>query len=144
MKRYLRYLIAILLLSTFQVHAGVVEDAEEELKKMGRGQEQSFSADSERIAPSYPTRSENRSRSGGSKTSQTSRTTKSGNEGAVQGSGSNTPAASTEDAVEEIGRAKLDKMEKRQGRLMSFAIVLVLALLIFVATVAGKRLGKSE
>ena len=98
MKRYLRYLIAILLLSTLQVHAGVVEDAEEELKKMGRGQEQSFTADSERIAPSYPTRGGNRSRSGGSKTSQTSRTTKSGDEGAVQGSGSNTPAASTEDA----------------------------------------------
>ena len=31
MKRYLRYLLVILLLSTFQAYAGVVEDAEEEL-----------------------------------------------------------------------------------------------------------------
>ena len=145
MKRYLRYLIAILLLSTIHVHAGVVEDAEEELKKMGRGQEQSLKVDSEGGAPSYPIRSGNRSRSSGSNTSQASRNTKPGKEGAVQGTGgTSAPEASAEDAVEEIGRAKLDKMEKRQGRLMSFAIVLVLALLIFVATVAGKRLGKSE
>jgi cobalamin biosynthesis Mg chelatase CobN len=144
MKRYLRYLLVILLLSTFQAYAGVVEDAEEELKKMGRGQEQRINAESDRSAPSYPTRRVNRSRPRGSKTSGTDQAAKTGSEGAAKTPGSNAPAALAEDAVEESGRAKLDKMEKRQGRLMSLGIVLLLAILIFVATVAGKRLGKSE
>lgn len=146
MRRYLRYLIAILLLSTLQVYAGVVEDAEEELKKMGRGQEQRLNSESDRMAPRFPTQSTNRirNRSSHSKTSRAKQSATTGQENTVQSSDSSAPVASAEDAVGESGRAKLDQMEKRQGRLMSLGIVLVLALLIFVATVAGKRLGKSE
>ena len=144
MIRDLRYLIAILLLSTFQVYAGVVKDAEEELKKMGRGQEQRVNAESERAIRSYPARSTTRSRSVGSNNTKTDQATSAGSDGTVQQPGVSAPVTSTDEAVEESGRAKLDKMEKQQGRLISFGIVLLLALLVFVATVAGKRLGKAE
>ena len=103
-----------------------------------------MNAESQRTVPSYPVRNTSRSRSVGSKTQKTGQGTSAGSDVNVQQPGANASVPSKDDAVEETGRTKLDKMEKRQGRLISFGIVLLLALLVFVATVAGKRLGKAE
>ena len=143
----LKYLLPLVLLCVVQVYAGVVEDAEEELKKMGRGQEQRFLTETSRNVNSYPTQSSSASRQSGSQATKSSKNARAkAKSPATSADGASTVSASAgpEEATADTGRAKADKMEKQQGRLMSLAIVLEPALLIFVATVAGKRLGKTE
>ena len=143
----LKYLLPLLLLCVVQVYAGVVEDAEEELKKMGRGQEQRVLTEANRNVSSYPTQNSSSSQASEShvtKSSKNARAKAKSSETSANGASTTPASAGPEEATADTGRARADKMEKRQGRLVSFAIVLVLALLIFMATVAGKRLGKTE
>lgn len=125
----------------------MVEDAEEELKKMGRGEESTVVVTGVgRQSGTYPTQNvrtrSQRSRSGS--TSVRGERGRRASEGANSTAGSTQGGEATEDSVETTGRVKKDREEVKKGRLLSFGIVLFLALLVLLATAASRRFGSSE
>lgn len=131
-----------MLLVAGQSWAGVVEDAEEELKKLGRGQQHLVVSGAGRHAAGYQTkRASSRTRRSRSATSQKrgERAQKADTAGASVATGKTEP-----DTEVLRGRVKKDRETKHKGRLVSFGVILFFALLVFLATVASKRLGSSE
>ena len=134
-----------MLLATGQALGGVVEDAEEELKKLGKGQEQVVVSGSRSQSTGYPTRRSSTSTTRGRTTGSNSERTRGESTGQ---SGTESSAVSTGTATPETvmpnGRTKKDRADKQKGRLVSFGVVLLFALLIFLATAASRRLSRSE
>jgi hypothetical protein len=131
-----------------QAWAGVVEDAEEELKKMGRGQERLVVTGAGRSEQGYPipnasSRSQ-KSRSASDRARAGKRGVRNSDGDSGAASGSVVGDSDQSDSLMPNGRTKVDSREKKKGRLVSLGVVLLLALLIFLATAASRRLGSAE
>ena len=130
-----------------QAWAGVVEDAEEELKKMGKGQEQLVVSGSDRRAGNSPTRNvSSRTRQESRPGAEPGRKGRAKQRDTDSGSASGSVAADLAEPETAMpsGRNKKDQRDKNKGRLASAGVVLFLILLVLLATAASRRLGSNE
>lgn len=146
MARRTTYLLFVfLLLVAGQAWAGVVEDAEEELKKLGRGQQQVVVSGTTNNSSDYQSRRAN-ARTRTSRTTNEKSTVGRGRNTGAESSGSTGTASGQEPPEMETRnlRVKKDSEMKQKGRLVSLGVILFFGLLIFLATVASRRLGNTE
>ncbi|MFA5507996.1 MAG: hypothetical protein WC314_21090 [Vulcanimicrobiota bacterium] len=144
MMRSLLYFLMVLFLATAPAWAGVVEDAEEELRKLGQGQEQHQQVTRTTRSSTTPPRPASTDRPARTNSEPVSSARPGRGSEASESGNSTAAAAATEEAPTETQRSRLDRSQKKQGRLASFGVILFLALLVGLATAAARRLGSSE
>lgn len=145
MKSLPLYLMIFLL--TGYAWAGVVEDADEELKKAGQGKQTLQHVGTTNTGyPSPPSTTSNGSGQPSVRTPDT--------RNRVRGRSTNSTGASVQGGSasvevekkkpEAFGRARVDSESEKKGKLISWGVVIFLALLIAIATVLSRRLGQDE
>lgn len=144
MRHLLRLCILLLVLHSAPVAAGVVEDAEEELKKLRQGQVQDQTTPVY-TPPPYPSRPTNTA--AGPRTSSASSPTGAAPVPAAT-TGMDHRAAkmqSSPDEVEELSRRpRVITHEDKKGYFFSFLFIVLFAVLIALASLFGRRVETEE